>query len=156
MHGGRAAVKCALMLALAVAGFIQPRAQTPSSQSSSRISSQDSAAVQKLTVTVTDENGVAVASARVQLKPPPPALPLRCGTDFAGRCEFTNLTPGAYELRIEKTGFYAAVQAGVQAGITATFDGTLIHQREAHEVVNVTESAPTINAAQFSTTDELT
>jgi len=144
------------MLALAVAGFIQPRAQTPSSQSSSRISSPDSAAVQKLTVTVTDENGVAVASARVQLKPPPPALPLRCGTDFAGHCEFTNLTPGTYELRVEKTGFYAVVQAAVQVGITTTVDVTLTHQQEAHEVVNVTESAPAIDPAQVSTKEELT
>ena len=105
---------------------------------------------------MTDENGVAVASARVQLQPPPPALPLRCGTDFAGHCEFTDLSSGTYELRVEKTGFYAAVQPDVQVGVTANVDVTLSHQQEAREVVNVMESAPAIDPAQISTKEELT
>jgi len=55
---------------------------------------------QKLAITVTDENGVAVASARVQLQPAASAVPVRCETDFVGRCEFTNLAVGAYELAV--------------------------------------------------------
>jgi hypothetical protein len=132
------------------------RTQTASSPSPQRTSPDHPATVQKLTVSITDENGVAVTSARVQLQPPPPALPLRCGTDFAGHCEFTNLSPGIYELRVEKIGFYAAVQAGVQVGITATVDVTLTPQQEAHVVVNVAESAPAIDPAQVSTKEELT
>jgi hypothetical protein len=111
---------------------------------------------QRLTVTVTDENLVAVGSARVQLQPPSPALPLRCGTDFAGHCEFTNLPSGTCELRVEKAGFYAVVQSSVQVGITANVDVTLTHQQEAHEVVNVVESAPAIDPAQVSSKEELT
>ncbi len=112
--------------------------------------------VQKLTVTVTDENGVAVASARVQLQAPPPAIPRRCGTDFTGHCEFTDLSSGAYELRVEKTGFYVVVQSGIQVGITANVDVTVRHQQEAREVVNVMESAPAIDQAQISSREELT
>ncbi len=130
-------------------------AQTSSSPPQ-RISPEHRATPQKLTVTVIDENGVAVASARVQLQPPPPALPLRCGTDFAGHCEFADLPAGTYELRIEKTGFYALVQPGVQAGVPVNLDVTLSHQQEAREVVNVVESAPAIDPAQISAKDELT
>jgi len=107
-------------------------------------------------VTVTDENGVAVASARVQLQPPAPAIPLRCGTDFAGRCEFTDIFAGTCELRVEKIGFYAVVQREVQVGVTANVDVTLSHQQEAREIVNVVESAPAIDPAQISSKEELT
>ncbi len=128
----------------------------PAQTVSSSPSSDQLAAAHKLTVTVTDENGVAVASARVQLQAPPPTLPLRCGTDFAGRCEFTDLSPGGYELRVEKIGFYAAVQPDVRVGITANVDVTLSHQQEAHEVINVVESAPAIDPAQISAKEDLT
>jgi len=107
-------------------------------------------------VAVIDENGVAVASARVQLLASPPAIPLRCGTDFAGHCEFTNLSPGAYELRVEKAGFYAVVEPEVRIGVTANVDVMLSHQQEAREVVNVVESAPAIDPAQISAKEELT
>ena len=70
--------------------------------------------LQKLAVTVTDETGLAVPSVLIQLQAPPPAAPLHCETDFAGRCEFTNLSPGAYQLSAEKAGYYALVQSSVQ------------------------------------------
>ena len=105
---------------------------------------------------MTDENGVAVASARVQLQAPPPAC----------RCAAQRISPGivisqiclagTYELRVEKTGFYVLVQSDVQVGVTANVDVTLHHQQEAREVVNVVESAPAIDPAQISTKEELT
>jgi hypothetical protein len=111
---------------------------------------------QELAITVTDENGVPVASARVQLQPPQPAIPLRCETDFAGHCKFTSLSVAAYELRVEKIGFYALVQPDLQVPGTSALDVTLHHQQEAHEVVNVVESAPAIDPAQISSKEELT
>jgi TonB dependent receptor len=98
---------------------------------------------------------VAVGSARLVLQAPPPALALRCGSDFAGRCEFTNLSSANYELRVEKEGYYAVVQPNVQVGVTANVDVTLSHQQEAHEVVSVVESAPAIDPAQISSKEEL-
>ena len=45
------------------------------------------------TIAVTDENGVAVPSARVSIQLPPlPAI--RCQTDFTGRCPFPSLPAG--------------------------------------------------------------
>ena len=145
-------MRCVFVVAFAALWVTSSRAQTTSPPPSP----EHLSAVQKLTVTVTDENGVAVASARVQLQPPPPAIALRCGTDFAGRCEFTDLSSGTYELRVEKTGFYAAVQPDVQVGVTANVDVTLSHQQEAREVVDVVESAPAIDQAQISSKEELT
>src|ERR1700733_11049462 len=151
MPGRSATVKWLLVVALEALCVVFSPAQTASSSPSPA----RPIAAQKLTVIVTDENGLAVSSARVQLQPPPPALPLRCGTDFAGRCEFTDLSPGTYELRVEQTDFYAAVQSDVQVGVTANVDVTLSHQREARKVVNVVESAPAIDPEQISTKEEL-
>ena len=113
-------------------------------------------AVPKLSITVTDENGVAVPSARVELQPPPPALVLRCETDFAGHCEFSNVSSGAYAIHAEKIGFYAISENDVQVGGTASLDVTLTRQQEAREVVNVAASSPAIDPAQISSKEELT
>jgi hypothetical protein len=156
MPGQNATVKYALLLALAALWVMPSTAETPPSATSLQTSRERPATGQKLVITVTDENGVAVASARVQLQPVPPALPLHCGTDFAGRCEFPNLTAGTYDLRVEKNGFYAVSQDNVRVGITANVDVTLSNQQEAHEVVNVAESTPAIDPAQVSAKEELT
>jgi hypothetical protein len=153
-----------LLLALSVWPAMFLVAQTSSSSSSQPSSPQRPdhpseerpVTGQKLVVTVTDENGVAVASARAQLQPPAPALAWRCETDFAGHCEFNNLSPGAYELHVEKIGYYASSQSLVQVDLTGNVDVTLSHQREAHEVVNVVESPPAIDPAQISSKEELT
>jgi hypothetical protein len=101
------------------------------------------------TVAVTDENGVAVSAARVFLQIPP--LPvLRCETDFAGRCRFPALAAGTYELRVEKEGFYAAVDSGVQIVAGSVIEVTITHQQEVREVVNVMESPPAIDPSQVS------
>ena len=118
-------------------------------------SSQPPVTERKLTVTVTDENGVAVRSARVLLQPPSPAFPLRCETDFAGHCEFSVVPSESYELRVEEAGYYAISQSNVRPEITPNVDVTLSHQQEAREVVNVTESAPAIDPAQISSKEEL-
>jgi hypothetical protein len=126
------------------------------SSSSQRGGSERPATEQKLAVTVTDENGVAVSSARVQVQLSPPAIPLRCETDFAGHCEIPALPSGTYELHVEKVGYYAASQSNVQSNVAANLEVTLFHQQEAHEVVNVTESTPAIDPAQVSSKEELT
>lgn len=66
----------------------------------------------RLEAVVLDENGVAVRSALAVLIPPSPGPPLRCETDFAGHCAFSALSPGSYQLRVEKQGFYASVPSG--------------------------------------------
>ena len=101
------------------------------------------------TITVTDENGVAVSSARVSLQSPPqPAV--RCQTDFTGRCPFPALPAGQYQLRVEKEGFYALVEPSVQLTPGSTIEVSISHQQEVREVVNVHESPPAIDPAQVA------
>jgi len=106
------------------------------------------------TITVTDENGVAVRSARIFLQSSalqtPPQAPVRCQTDFAGRCTFPGLPAGTYELRVEKEGFYALVEPEVQFASGAALDVAIAHQQEVREVVTVQESPLAIDPAQVS------
>jgi len=148
----------ALFCAAAMAAQTSSSPPSPASSqpaAAERISSAQGDAARKVIITVTDENGVAVASALVQLQAAPPAAPLHCETDFAGHCEFTSLPSGPYELRIGKTGFYSLVQADVQGSVPGNVEVILSHQQEAREVVNVLESPPAIDPAQISSKDEL-
>jgi len=107
-------------------------------------------------MTVTDENGVVVPYAWVFLQSSPTAAPLRCETDFAGHCEFRNLVPGLWQLRVEKPGFYVISGETVQIGQFSTVDMTLSHLQEIKEVVNVVESPPAIDPQQVASTEQLT
>jgi len=100
-------------------------------------------------IVVNDENGVAVASARVTLESG--SLPaVHCQTDFAGRCQFPSLPAGTYQLRVEKEGFYAAVEQNVEIAAGSNVEVTLSHQQEVREVVNVVESPPAIDPSQVA------
>ena len=108
-----------------------------------------------LTVTVLDENSVAIPAVRVTLQPHN-GPPLRCETGFAGRCQFPNLTPGPAELHAEKEGFYVVTLPVVQIGVTANVDVTLTHLQEIKEVVNVVESPPAIDSEKTQAQEQLT
>ena len=117
--------------------------------------SEPRAEPQKLVVVVKDENEVAVADARAQVKGTELAGPLRCQTDYAGRCEFGS-PPGNYEVRVEKTGFYAASVPNVKVQGATSIDVILQHERAVREVVKVVESPPAIDPDQISSKEELT
>ena len=105
--------------------------------------------IQVPTVVVTDENGVAVSSARVFLESAPlPAA--HCQTDFSGRCPFPLLPAGQYQLRVEKEGFYALTEPSVQITPTSVIEVSISHEQEVREVVDVRESPPAIDPAQVS------
>jgi Carboxypeptidase regulatory-like domain len=100
-------------------------------------------------IAVTDENGVAVSSARVFIQSPPlPAV--RCQTDFTGRCQFPGLPAGQYQLRVEKEGFYALVQPSVEIAPSSTIEVSISHQQEVREIVVVHESPPAIDRTQIA------
>jgi Carboxypeptidase regulatory-like domain len=107
------------------------------------------------TITVLDENGVAVPSARVSLQAPSgPAL--RYQTDFHGRCQLPALPPGSYHVHVDKEGFYALDQLDVQFARGSNLEVVISHQREVRETVDVHESAPAIDPAQISSQETLT
>lgn len=105
-------------------------------------------------ITVVDENGVAVSSARVSLEAAGQAA-VRCQTDFNGRCQFPSLPDGQYRLRVEKEDYYAFDEPNVQLGRGSTLEVGISHQQEVREVVNVQESPPAIDPAQVSSKEIL-
>ncbi len=106
-----------------------------------------SSAASNLLITVTDENGSAVPSALVFLQAASGA-PLKCQTDFAGHCSFSDLAVGSYQLRVQKPNFYVLSGEMVEVGRTSELTVALNHQQEVREVVKVVESPPAIDPHQ--------
>lgn len=98
-----------------------------------------------LLVTVTDETGIAIPSARITLTHDATQTLYKGETDDAGRHEFTSLIPGTYQIRVEKEGFYVTVINDLRAGEAEDLKVTLNHQQEIVESVTVYESPPAID-----------
>lgn len=105
----------------------------------------------ELTIVVTDENGVAVPGARVELQGP--GSQFHCDTDRAGRCRFARLAGTPWQLRVEKESFYVFALAAVQTA--GTLEVTLAHEQEVHETVNVVESPSAIDPARVASREQL-
>lgn len=144
----RCAMAVSLMAFMGSLAFAQTKASARRAPSSS--------AGSRLAVTVNDENGVAVEGARVLLRSTATSAFVRCETDFSGHCSLQHLTPGTYQLRVEKQGFYALPPTPVNVGQTAGMDVRLAHLQEVHELVNVVESPPGIDVTQTASTEQLT
>jgi len=109
-----------------------------------------------LRITVVDENGSPVPSARISLQLAKPAVYAKCESDFAGRCTLAGLSAGAYSLHIERQGFYAFNQPNVRVGpYPYDLEVSLHHLEEVKETVNVVESAPEIDPAKTANTESL-
>jgi hypothetical protein len=134
----------AMALAVAAALAAAPPAQQP----------VDGQARMDLHVAVVDENGAAVPSARITLTPSQ-GKPLQGESDYAGRKEFPNIVPGDYTLRVEKEGFFAVNQTGINIGEVLSVDVTLHHIREFPEQVNVVYSPPAIDPAKTQASETL-
>lgn len=106
-------------------------------------------------VTVVDETGVVVSSARVILSRSDGGSELKGETDDSGRCEFTRLEQGLYHLRVEKEGFYAVKVDDVRVGETEGAEVTLNHQQEFVESVNVVASPPALDPAKTASSGVL-
>jgi outer membrane receptor protein involved in Fe transport len=109
----------------------------------------------KLRLTVLDENGIPVVSAQVSLVRTDTQAVLKAETDYAGRCELADLTPGLYQLRVEKAGFYATRLDGLRVGETERVELTLNHEQEVRSEVNVAYSPPAIDPAKTTASEEL-
>ncbi len=107
-----------------------------------------------IVVTVNDENGIAVSSALVFLQAPAGAV-LRCVTDFAGHCRFSNLAAPSYQLRVEKENYYSVTLPTIQTAGAASLEVTLARQQEVREVVDVVESPPAIDPQQIAAEQKL-
>ena len=109
----------------------------------------------KIQVIVTDENGVAVPGAQISLTDRGGVPIVKGETDFAGRAQLADVPAGAYQLKVEKQGFYALAQKGVRVEPGATIDATLTNLQEVKEEVDVVESPPQIDPAKTANTESL-
>jgi hypothetical protein len=108
-----------------------------------------------LTITVKDENGVAVPGARVALIAPDYPT-LKVEADYAGKVQLQSLASGSYQLRVERENFYAVTVPDIKVPESAAVQVTLHHVREYHENVEVTDSPPAVELAQTSSREQLT
>lgn len=135
-----------MLRVLVLLALVLPVATAAAGASPAPQSVNDQAGV-GLHVAVVDENGAAVASARITVTPPT-GTALHGESDYAGRKEFSGLQPGEYNLQVEKEGFFAVTQPGIHVGEMANVDVTLNHIREFSEKVNVVYSPPAIDPAK--------
>ncbi|HET7841100.1 MAG TPA: carboxypeptidase-like regulatory domain-containing protein, partial [Terriglobia bacterium] len=138
----------ATLLGLLTAGAVL--GQQPSASNSAA-----KQATTELSISVQDENGVAVPSAHVFIEPGEGGKRLECETDFAGRCNFAGLAPGTYQLHVTKEGFFEFAQAAIDNRAIEAIEVTLNHQRETVEQVNVTYSPPAIDLKKTSESAKL-
>ena len=108
-----------------------------------------------LLVIVTDENGLAVPFARVTLALPSSQFRVKGETNYAGRYLFTSLSPGLYQLLVEKEGFYAVRSDNVAVGTLQSTEVTLNRVREVYQKVNVVASPAAINPQETSSSRRL-
>jgi len=135
----RTAAYCWLLLAWAFAASASAGWQLPQQSDS-----------QDFQVTVLNENGVAVPSARLTLTGRSNSFVQTAETDYAGRYVFSALAPGAYSLRVEKDGFFEFNSNDVRVAEGNNLEVTLNHTQEYAESVNVVYSPPAIDPHQTS------
>ena len=107
---------------------------------------QPEAANSPVTISVADENGAAVAGARVTIVEPG-TEPAQLWTDYAGNCRYTLRQREPYEIAVEKAGFYKADESGIDPN-QSSVKVELEHEQIVREQVNVTASAPGIDIQQ--------
>lgn len=107
--------------------------------------SQATVSFAQLNGTILDSGGRAVMGASISLRNLDNNQIFKGATNASGVYIVPNLTPGAYELTVQNSGFAKYVQTGIvlSVGQTATVDVSL-KVASATEVVNVTTEAPPV------------
>jgi Carboxypeptidase regulatory-like domain len=100
------------------------------------------------TLTVVDEDGLPVPGAQITLSEPGRAA-VRLQTDYVGRCAFTLKSDSAYQLQIQKPGFYQASETQADAH-RQTIEVSLAHEQVVRQEVNVVSSTTGIDTEQTS------
>ncbi len=113
------------------------------------------AATPQISVTVHDENAVAVPAAEITLVPKSGGVPVRGQTDAAGGARFPALAPGVYELTVEKEGFYPLANRTVDLTAGRRLEIALTHEHEFRQRVEVRYTPPIINPQQTAAVETL-
>ena len=106
-----------------------------------------------VTVTVVDEDGVAVSGAQVTIAEPGLGA-AHLSTDYAGSCTYTVQKEKPYRIQVTKPGFYEADESGIDTSLSSV-KVVLSHEQIVREQVNVTASTPGIDVEQISNKNTL-
>lgn len=106
-------------------------------------------------IRVADENGTAVAGARVRLAPAGAGPAVRAETDQTGRAYFPALPPASYRLSVEKEGFYPIADGSIDLTSERNVAITLPRVHEYRERVEVHYSPPAIDPQETAASQTL-
>ena len=106
------------------------------------------ACIPTVNLTVVDEDGLPVPDAQVTLSEPG-RTPVQLQTDYAGRCLYPLHSDLPYQLRVQKPGFYQAVEDHTDAS-RQTIEVKLAHEQVVRQEVNVVSSTAGIDTEQTS------
>jgi hypothetical protein len=109
---------------------------------------QTSASHSPVTLTVVDENGLPVQGAQVTVSEPG-VPPLQLQTDYAGRCTYSLRRNTSYQIRVEKPGFYQALEIHLVPHLES-IDVVLTHEQVIRQEINVVASPTGIDPEQTS------
>ena len=101
-----------------------------------------------VTLTVVDENGVAVPGAQVTIVEPGLEA-AHLWTDYAGNCSYTLRQETPYQIHVDRAGFYKADESEIDPSRNEV-KVVLAHEQIVREQVNVSASAPGIDIEQVS------
>ncbi|MCI0663961.1 MAG: carboxypeptidase-like regulatory domain-containing protein, partial [Acidobacteria bacterium] len=94
---------------------------------------------------IRDASGAVVPGVKVTAKNTQTSATRETTTDTEGRYSLTNLGPGQYEVRAERTGFRRAVQSGVTLAVGgATVVDLTVQVGDVNEVVEIKQEEPLI------------
>jgi hypothetical protein len=99
-------------------------------------------------LTVVDENGLPVSGAHVTISEPG-GQALQLQTDYAGRCTYSLQKNASYQIRVEKPGFYQALEPHTDAHVERV-EVVLAHEQVIRQEVNVVASPTGIDPEQSS------
>ena len=108
-----------------------------------------------ITVAVIDEARRPVSSARVMLERHETHYVLQVESNSDGECAVKNLSPGAYNIRAEKDGYYPVLLSNVQLERAGRLEVTLNHRGNLAQQIDVTEKAPAIDPAKTTASESL-
>lgn len=106
---------------------------------------------------VHDATGAVVPQVKITLKHTEKGLSRTTSTDGEGRYSLSNIEPGTYELRAERSGFSTEVKNGVVLSVGGASQADLVLRvGAASEVVTVTDQAPLIEPSKAEVSTVIT
>ena len=102
----------------------------------------------QVALTVVDENGIPVLDARVTISEPGRNA-VQFQTNYAGRCTYALHQDAPYQIRVEKPGFYQALEEHADSHLK-TAEVVLTHEQIVRQEVDVVASTTGIDPQQVS------